>query len=246
MSVALTEETMDEFVKLAVQSAPQEACALAAVVHGKMRLYPCKNVADKPEIDFLLNPADYINVTDLVEKYEGEVVALIHSHPKSVHLPTDADKAGCEASGLGWSIYSLVTKEWHHFSPTGYQVPLIGRQFKHGVFDCYSALRDWYKENKKVVLPDFIRRDLWWKKGDNLFMENFMAAGFVQINLDELQPGDGLLMHMDSPVVNHCAVYLGNDKIFHQLMNRLSCRQIYGGMFKKNTRMAVRYIGGIQ
>jgi cell wall-associated NlpC family hydrolase len=165
----------------------------------------------------------------------------VHSHPSTSAKPTPTDLVGCESSGLPWLIYSLKTKEWCYFAPTGYRAPLIGRVFKHGVFDCYSAARDWYKEKLSLNLPDFEREDKWWEKGQNLFIDNFASAGFHPVEDGKPEYGDIILMNIGSPVVNHCAVYIGKDQIFHQTINRLSSREVYGGMWKKNTRLVLRY-----
>lgn len=219
---------------------PREACGLVAVVKGKQQYFECKNIAPGKE-DFILDPEDYIRVDDFVRSHAGEIVAVVHSHPFTSARPSMADLVGCESSGLQWFIYSSRGHEWNSFIPMGYKAPLIGRPFKHGVFDCYSAVRDWYGQNKGFNLPDFDRAPEWWKKGTDLIMDNFMSAGFVQIPESEIQEGDGLLINISSPVVNHCAIYIGNDQVFHQTMNRLSSREIYGGWLKKNTRMVIRY-----
>jgi cell wall-associated NlpC family hydrolase len=238
--IELEVSVKSEFVAHAMNDFPREACGLVAVVKGKQQYHPCKNLAHR-DSDFLLSPEDYAVVEDYVTEYAGDIVAVLHSHPGADSRPTPADKVGCEASGLQWFIFSLKTKDWHTFSPSGYRAPLIGRKFKHGVFDCYSAVRDWYKEKLSISLPDFEREDKWWNKGQNLIMDNFQSAGFTQVSGKDLKVGDIILMNMAGPIVSHCAVYIGNDQIFHQTVNRLSSREIYGGIWKKNTRMVVRY-----
>ena len=235
----LSDEVKQQFIQHAQRDAPREACGLVAVVKGKQRYYECKNIA-KGINDFILDPRDYIRIDDLVSHDSGDIVAVVHSHPVSDSRPTMADRVGCETSGLQWDIFSLKTKLWHSFTPSGYVAPLIGRVFKHGVFDCYSALRDWYGQRLNINLPDFERQPEWWKKGDNLLMENFASAGFTEVVDGSIQVGDVFLMNISSVVVNHCAVYIGNDQVFHQMMNRLSSREIYGGWLKKNTRMVLR------
>ena len=66
-------------------------------------------------------------------------------------------------------------------------------------------------------LPDFVREDSWWIKGQNLYLENFEKAGFIET--DKLEYGVGLLMQINSPVPNHAAVYIGNNQIIQHLFN---------------------------
>jgi uncharacterized protein YjbI with pentapeptide repeats len=92
-----------------------------------------------------------------------------------------------------------------------------------------------------VTLPDYVRFDEWWKRGENLYLENFAAAGFSVIDSADLHPGDCFLMQVASPVPNHAAVYLGDDMILHHLQGRLSSRDVYGGYWQKNTTHILRY-----
>lgn len=236
----ITPEIRLEFMQDAWKAKPREACGLLSIINGKQRYHPIKNIAEN-QADFLMDSQEYMAVEDFVESQAGDIVAIIHSHPASSELPSSMDKVGCEITGIPWAIYSTKTNEWHVFSPSGYKAPLIGREFKHGIFDCYSAMRDWYAETLSISLPDFQRAEKWWEKGQNLLMENFQSAGFEQVMDGSLHLGDVILCNIASPVVNHCAVYIGKDQVFHQTMNRLSSREIYGGLLKKNTRMVLRY-----
>jgi proteasome lid subunit RPN8/RPN11 len=238
--ITLTDEIKEKFIEHASRDFPREACGLVAVVKGKQQYYPCMNLMPGND-DFYLDPADFIKVEDFVSSHAGDLVAVLHSHPATPPVPSMADKANCEASGLPWFIYSIKTQEWNSFAPSGYKAPLIGRPYRYGIFDCYSALRDWYGEKLNINIPDFHREPKFWEKGQNIIIENFQKAGFEEVKDGSIQVGDVILANINSPIVNHCAVYIGNDQIFHQMMNRLSGREVYGGWIKKNTRMIVRY-----
>lgn len=49
----------------------------------------------------------------------------------------------------------------------------IGRKFVHGSTDCYSLVRDFYKNEFGIELTDYARAEFWWNKGQNLYMDNF-------------------------------------------------------------------------
>lgn len=236
----LSEEVKIKFEGHAKCDWPREACGIVAVVKGRQYYFDCKNIAPGKE-DFILDPVDFMRVEDFVTERAGTIVAIIHSHPFTRPRPSMADLQGCEQSALPWFIFSTPLNLWHSFEPSGYQAPLIGRPFKHGIFDCYSAMRDWYGRNLGITLKDYDRDPEWWKKGQDLLMGNFQSCGFVQVVDEPIEVGDVLLINIHSPVVNHCAVYIGNDQVFHQTMNRLSSREVYGGWLKKNTRMILRY-----
>ena len=51
----------------AKKDAPHEACGLVAVYKGKEKYYPCKNIAEDVEDQFIINPDDWINTEDKAE-----------------------------------------------------------------------------------------------------------------------------------------------------------------------------------
>lgn len=240
----------------AVSAYPRECCGVVIVVNGKERYWPCKNIAETPAQHFAIDPSDYAQAEDL-----GEVVAIVHSHPDELPVPSEADKVMCEATGLPWHIVhvSVPGTMPHHppaddtptapvpeattittFEPTGYQAPLVGRPFVHGILDCYTLVRDFYSREMLIDLPDFAREDEWWDKGENLYMDNFEAAGCAPIK-GLIRVGDIILMTIRSPVPNHAAVYIGDGLILHHVANRLSSRDVYDGYWQENTRMIVRH-----
>lgn len=213
---------------------PREACGLMAVVKGRSRYFPCRNIAETPDEHFVLD--GWNEVEDL-----GEIVAVVHSHPTTNPQPSAADRVACEKSELPWFIVNPKTEQWGYCEPAGFELPYVGRQFVHGIVDCYALCRDWYKREWGLELRDYDRRDQWWNNGENLYLENFMNEGFYKIPVQELQRGDALLMHIVSPVPNHAAIYLGDQQILHHVQGRLSSRDVYGGYYGKSTACALRH-----
>ena len=220
----------------AKEESPKECCGLVAVVKGKRRYFPCANLANTPDEHFVLDSADYAAVED-----KGEIVAVIHSHPTTNHNPSPADRVACEQSGLPWHIVNPNTENWGYCEPEGFELPYVGREFSHGVVDCYSLCRDWYKRELQLELRDYPRRDQWWEQGENLYLENFEKEGFSQIPIEDLQRGDALLIQLASPVPNHAAIYLGDQLILHHVQGRLSSRDVLGGYYLKNVACALRH-----
>lgn len=224
-----------EFEAQALADSPRESCGLLVAVGNKDRYVPCRNIAPDPEETFTLAPQDYLAARRL-----GKVLAVCHSHPKTSEEPSKADLAACEKLGLPWYILSVATLQINRIAPSGYVVPLLGREFVHAVLDCYALIRDYYAQTLSVSLPDFEREDLWWDKGQNLYMDNFEKAGFRVVH--DLRVHDVLLMQLRSKKVpNHAAVYLGDDLIMQHLSGRLSSRDPYGGQWLKHTTHRLRH-----
>lgn len=217
----------------AARHAPRECCGLAVIVRGRLRYFPCRNVAAE---GFAIHPDDQAAAEDA-----GEVVAVCHSHVFLPPEPSEADRVMCEQTVLPWLIVTHPTGEHLLLEPSGYRAPLVGRPFVHGVLDCYSLCRDYYRETLGLGLPDYPRQDEWWLKGGNLYLEHFAEAGFVEIDPESLRAHDALLMQVASPVPNHAAIYLGDGLILHHCHGRLSSRDVYGGYWRKVTVKALRH-----
>lgn len=232
--------TLDDSVKLAItnhakEQSPREACGLVIIFKGRQRYIPCRNLANGTD-NFILDPKDY-EIAD----QEGEIVAVVHSHPNTSVNPSQADLVSCESSGLPWFIIGIPSEQWAYIEPNGYVAPLVGRTWSHGVLDCYAIIRDWYKQERNIELLNFERSDEWWKHGQNLYLDNFSKAGFVETTQAELKTGDVILMTINSSVPNHGALYLGDGLILHHIHGRLSTREVFGGYYLKNTTNYLKY-----
>ena len=215
---------------------PKESCGLVAVVKGRKRYFACRNLAETPDEHFVLDGTQYAEVED-----QGEIVAVVHSHPKTNHCPSQADRVACEKSALPWHIVNPQTEQWGYCEPEGFELPYVGREFVFGIVDCYSLCRDWYKREMGLELDDFPRRDRFWERGENLYLNGYSSQGFRRIPFEDLAYGDAILMQLGSELPNHAAIYLGDQQILHHVQGRLSSRDVYGGYYVKNTAMVLRH-----
>ena len=104
---------------------------------------------------------------------QGEIVALVHSHPGGLPWLSEADRRLQIKSALPWWL--VCRGEIHKFRCVPH---LTGRRFEHGVTDCYTLFRDAY-HLAGITLPDFVREDDWWRNGRNLYLDNMAATGFT-------------------------------------------------------------------
>ena len=221
----------------AKDQSPKESVGLLLNVKGKEKYYPCRNLSMTANQCFILDPEDYVKGSNL-----GEITAIVHSHPTTLPNPSDADLVSCENSGLPWHIVNPHTETWGYCEPTGYKAPLLGRDWIWGVTDCWSLVRDWYKQEKNIDLIDYQRPiDPEEFLKNPLFEKYAKDTGFRELDINEsLQKGDVLLMSILHPTLNHVAIFLG-DMVLHHLADRLSCREPYSAWLQKCTGKRYRY-----
>lgn len=94
-------------------------------------------------------------------------------------------------------------------------LPLLHRPFRHGVTDCYSLIRDFYRHERGVLLPDYPRDWNWWTEGLDLYRAGFEEAGFRPIDPAHADDADAVMFRMRSKVPNHAAVLLGDGNMLH-------------------------------
>ena len=229
----------------AIAAYPNEACALIVGVGKKARFFPCANLSSEPRTSFRLDPADYARAEDT-----GEILAIWHSHVDTPTTPSDADRAGCEATELPWLI-SAVHKQGetfeHHkpviLEPNGFQMPYLERPYIFGTFDCYSLVVDYYEREYGIKLDRMVnhRIEQWWRKGHDLIGDYYAAQGFVEVSNDTWNEGDVLAFGINSTIPNHVAIYVTGDIILHHMVNRLSRRETCGGYWRSHLTHHLRH-----
>lgn len=224
----MNEKVLEKIFKHAEECYPKECCGLIVMIRRKQYYRQCRNISTHKG-SFVIHAEDYAEAEDA-----GDILKVVHSHCNQNAKPSEAGLIGCEKSKLPWLIVSWPTKQVHEFAPTGHKTPLIGREFVYGIVDCYTLVRDYYKQELGVEIPEIERPEKdWWSRGENFYMDNFSRTGFVET--EQLEKHAVILMQIGSPVPNHAAIYLDNNIILHHVQTRLSCREVYGGYWQKNT-----------
>lgn len=236
---------------------PAEACGLLIKTAAGREYVPCANQARTPREHFQIDQHDLVAAED-----RGELLAIIHSHPDKAPTPSMADRVSCELHALPWGIVGWPGGEMEWFKPTGFEAPLLGREFSHGLLDCWGACRDWYAREAGLQLPNFERHDLWWEDehGPSHYEDNFMAVGFERV--DSPQRGDLLVLQVPTlgrPCFhpNHAAIYLGDEPaftsepaptlggagpfIYHHMPGRLASREVFGWSQANRVRLILRH-----
>lgn len=248
--------------------------AVAAAKRHALEAYPQESVGFVLGDDYVRATNVHANPTEEFEVGAEEYLraladprglkAMLHSHPEGPLFPNEADMVGQISGDIVWGIIATDGERvsdpylWGDALPIA---PLLGREFHHGISDCFSAFRDVFRlgaegldaqgiENAwphgPITLREMPRNDGWWEPengGQNLYQEFYEEWGFVKIDKTEARAGDGFLIDIGSKgTLNHIACLITNDTILHQLPQRL-CRREPAGIWARAARMWVRYVG---
>jgi len=237
----------DAILAHAAQCYPAECCGV--IVAGAY--IACRNIAES-ENQFEIHHKDLAAAEDC-----GEIQAYVHSHPNSSARASEVDLLQIELHQKPWVICAYPDTEFQVYEPRGYKAPLIGRNYIHGIQDCYTIVRDFYKRELGIDLIDFERTDRWWEDPDHasLYLSGFCKAGFSEVN--ELQYGDVMLCRVGrTEHVNHAVIWLGGKTglrsegsepcvgssiILHHPYGRKSIREVFGQQWQERVVKIVRH-----
>lgn len=238
---------------------PRESCG---AIIGKEYI-PCTNIAASDD-QFDICPTDLINLPK-----QGDVLAYVHSHPYGSTAPSMIDKVQMSLPAnlakqlddksflkhsVPWVITDGVNVELH--KPDGYQAPLLGREYYHGLLDCYTLVKDYYQRELGITLNDYERTDEWWAdaKSKPLYLDNFKKEGFVEV--DTIQKHDLILARLGrTEHVNHALVFIGDGTlksettdavisdclVLHHPYNQQSLREMYSEQWQRRAAVIIRH-----
>ncbi|EER8311470.1 phage tail protein, partial [Escherichia coli] len=169
-------QTESAILAHARRCAPAESCGFVISTPEGEWYIPCVNISAEPEAYFRIAPEDWLRA-----EMQGEIVALVHSHPGGLPWLSEADRRLQIKSALSWWL--VCRGEIHKFRCVPH---LTGRRFEHGVTDCYTLFRDAY-HLAGIDMPDFEREDDWWRNGQNLYLDNMAVTGFYRVPLSSAQ-----------------------------------------------------------
>lgn len=197
-----------------------------------------KNIADDKKNNFLVSKEELFKIIQ-------NIAGIIHSHCACQNddcarlFPSKADMESQLAFKVPFGIIyadNEIASEIQWFGDSVPKADLVGRFFIHGIQDCYSLARDFYKKKLGIDLIDFPRDWEWWHKNEELYITGFSQAGFVESSLSKIKYGDLILMAVTPDTARvqnpcHCGIYLGNEMMLHHLSankaydkSRVSCK----------------------
>ena len=229
--IEISDEIQDLIFWVADGNAPQEMCGAIADIHDKgRRFFSIDNIAENPEETFEMNPKGWQALAA-----DGEIVAVVHSHPNGDPFLSGADRQMQIQTGLPGILAVGGCLKQFRCCPH-----LRGRVFEYGKADCGALIRDAFML-MGIDLPDHTRGDIDDDAEHEYLRKHFERVGFVRIS-DGLRGGDVILTSYGGHA-NHAALYLGDGQILHHAYNQLSRREPFNQWWSERVHSIWRYPG---
>ena len=226
-----------DFIKNhAEKTFPNECCGVVSVNFlGDVKCFESENLSLNKESRFL------IDNKVLIDAYKfGHVVCFYHSHASTfkddkLNKFSKEDIDCSEESCIPAYLYVVNHNTWHYHRPKGYKHQnLMSRPFIWGIWDCYRSVVDYLRE-KNIIIGNYfpedeidLKKEIGFEKG----LEK--EPSLIEIGVSEMKPNDILFFKINSNYINHCAVYIGDNKYFHHQLGKYACeREFEEKMFNK-------------
>jgi proteasome lid subunit RPN8/RPN11 len=229
---------LDLLYKHVLACYPQEACGIVL----DNVFIPLENIADNPGDSFRIS-ADYY------EQYQDTMQAVIHSHTHIEHeldprTPSLEDMKGADATDIPWGIVhcdgtNLSEILWFNTTEVP---PLLNRPYIPNVYDCFTLVRDFYRQEYDIDLG-LHPRPAKWDSWDISYIWKWMEIWkdiFIPLEEEDVpRYGDVVLFHIGSTYPTHLGICISDETMIHHLYNKYSCedkihrwkRQI-GGIYR--------------
>ena len=216
-----------------LKESPRESCGLITTKDGVLSVHKALNGATDSH-RFRINPFDYVKASG-----KGKIIAVYHSHVKGCNF-SELDKFNSETHELTYILYCLENNSFLTYDPKNEFNNYIGRDFEWGVSDCFTLVRDFYKEKLNIEIGDYPREEGWAEKFGPLFDKYLGKENFKEVK--NLKKYDGILFRSRKEGCStHCAIYLGEGLMLHQPRNTVSRIDDYDERFKRITNKIVRH-----
>lgn len=145
----ITKKTAAAILQAAEAEKPREMCGFILSVGRAQVFFKVPNISDAPSETFEISADDWI-----AAEAQGEVLAVVHSHPAGEPFLSGADRQNHARQGVPWVL--VVDGELQVFRPCPH---LRGRVFEYGKADCGTLVRDALML-AGLDLPDHDRTDM--------------------------------------------------------------------------------------
>lgn len=229
-----------ELKKYSLRNPLEESCGLLINKENRLNFIPAPNIAINRVKDFKISCFDYMKAEN-----QGKIAAIFHSHPNGKSF-SELDRAISVSQNLINILYDIKQDLFDIFQPKDYNNQYIGRIFNIGKADCYTLVRDYYKNELEIEILDFRRDENWQEDNINIFNDIFAKEKFIKAlqypieDISKIDVNDILCLAPNKKDITHFAIYQGCNKILHHPRNQLSLIEEYSLPWILRTKFIIR------
>jgi len=214
----------------ALKDKPNECCGLIVSKGNVKFLFPCKNIASNKENYFEMCPHDYLKASR-----ENKIIGMYHRQCNAGASLYDY------IISYGHNIYSIVyswkTDSFFEINSYLYKyIKYIGKEFEIGKQDCFSLIREFYKNEYNININNYNRKDGWEKDNPNIIQENYLKEGFTETDLLNIKEGN--IIEFGN---YHFGIYINNNLLLHHRRNKLSNVEPLNDEYKRKITHCYKY-----
>lgn len=232
----------------ALTDQPHECCGLLVSTKEAMLAVKCKNQSESPLHAFSIGPFDYIKASN-----KGNIEAVYHSH-NAIEDFSETDKINSSSHQLKFIIYNIAHDSFSSFDPVAEKITYINKPFKIGVNDCYTLVRDYYKEKLNIPFPEGIE-NAYQQKSQREDMDGAIKAINAESlsthcrlekvyikNKEDLKENDIIVLSFKgSQEPCHMGIYLKGEMFMHHPRNKHAITEKINNSFLKRIIYIYRY-----
>lgn len=234
----MIDKKIKNFIKSqSIKDYPNETCGFIVRKNEKFICLPCKNISKTPKDNFHINSTEFLKIKNIY----NNIYYIYHSHVENENdYFSDQDKTCAENLNIPIILYHLKKNLFKIYSPLEISKNYIGRFYEYKKYDCFTLIKDFYKNEKNINLNIDYSENL-----NEINVKEKILSYYNINNLKIVDSKEKLMLHdilfLYGQGTKHLALYLGEDKILHQPMFGFSKIENYCNFYKRHTDLILRY-----
>ncbi len=209
-----------------------EICGLIILSNNEYKVFKCRNISYYHEDSSIISPIDFVKA-----ERQGKIVAQFHSQENENTSITD------NLTAFNHNLYSIIyswkVDQFYIILPElkGY----LFKDFNIGINDCFTLVRDYYKEELDILIENYSRNENWYIENPTYIYDCFKKNGqFIEINKNDIRKNDIILFGKDGNI-GHLAIYQGKNLILHHPRNSKSVIEDMNHLWENKIRLIIRH-----
>jgi len=217
----ITNKIKRKIIKNAKNSFPCECCGFIVTKNNKVFTIDCENIAKDKENDFMISAKDFL----YAKNNSDEILFLYHNHIDAREFSI-LDKQTADSLRINLLLYinaldCFKIYYYNEFSKLNY----LFEEYNRNENNCFHLIKNYFNKelNLKLNIDERLFKD---KDITSIEVEDIINRYHATNNLLKLKKDTNLkindILILKNKISTHLAVYIGNNKIIHQPLNRIS------------------------